>query len=440
MTTLSLLLFFGCHPIHVAVDSDSGTGTPIVVDTQEGETADTTAPVETGPWDTSILDMDSAVTPEETGGVEEIPEAEDPIEALFSLARVHEVEITVSDDEWDTLNAGTWEFVEGDVVFDDIPLPSTGVRIKGRLGSYRDLSGKSGFKLDFNKYLPDQRLWGLKKLNLNNMVQDSAMTHEITGYAAFRAAGAPAPRVGYAWVRVNELDFGLYTVVEVYDDEFLEANYANPDGNLYDGDYHLWPDWSYTLIDFQREVDDYFVLDEGEDVGLADIFAITEAVAATGGKSTYYETLGTVIDWGAFFGMWAGEVWTGHYDSYSYNKNNYRVYFDPTDGLADFFPWDPDWAFYSSTPITSPSGVLAYYCMRDTACKADFMAFLPLAMERIDALGLVATVDEAADLIAPYIREDPRKEYSGRSVESSQEALRNWIETRTETVNRSFGL
>jgi hypothetical protein len=40
--------------------------------------------------------------------------------------------------------------------------------------------------------------------------------------------------------------------------------------------------WSYILVDFVDPNDDHFELDEGTDVALADIEAVTAAVAARG--------------------------------------------------------------------------------------------------------------------------------------------------------------
>ena len=36
------------------------------------------------------------------------------------------------------------------------------------------------------------------------------MLHESLGYEVFRAAGVPAPRTGFAYVRVDGLGYGLY--------------------------------------------------------------------------------------------------------------------------------------------------------------------------------------------------------------------------------------
>ena len=381
---------------------------------------------------------------DETGdtGIEQLPgsSAYELSDHLFQLDMVHQVEISVGDAGWEALSIDPFTYIEGDVIIDGELVSSVGVRIKGRIGSYRDLSKKSAFKVDFNKFVDGQTFCALEKLNLNNMVQDSSQVHERLAYEVYRMAGVPTPRIGYAWVQLNGIDFGLYSLGEPYDDIFLEGRYAEPDGNLYDGDYVWYGGSSYQKLDFTTGLQDMFQLDEGEDVEFVDLHAVTAAVNASFGSSSFDETMGTVVNMDEFIGMWAGDVWTGHYDSYSYNQNNYRVYFDPEDGLADLFPWDPDWAFYSSTPITSPSGLLSRGCKSDASCHADFTATLAQLCLDVEASDLEEQLDDAIALISDYVAADPRKETGSSSIAANQEAARSWIRTRRSTLEATSGL
>src|SRR6185369_7170650 len=87
---------------------------------------------------------------------------------------------------------------------------AVGVRLKGGSFGFRTLTGKASFKVKFNFSVSGQRFQGLKKLTLNNMVQDDSMVHETLAYTAFRAMGVPAPRTGFAYLRVNGADYGVY--------------------------------------------------------------------------------------------------------------------------------------------------------------------------------------------------------------------------------------
>ena len=373
-------------------------------------------------------------------GPEHVPAGEETRDdALFSLARVHEIRIVLSDEALASLGADPYTYVQGDLLIDGDRFDGVGVRIKGRLGSYRDLDHKSAFKIDADAFVPGMHIYGREKLNLNNMVQDATQTHERIAYTVYNLAGVPAPRVGYAWVTVNDSTFGLYSLVEAYDRVFLEERFEEGDGNLYDGDYVWYPDGSYTKLDFQSGLDELMELDEGQDVGHADVKAVTAALDAAGTEG-FTPSVGAVADLDHHVRMWATEVWVGQYDGYTYNQNNYRVYFAPADGLARLLPWDHDWAFSDSTPLTSPYGRLSQGCKADADCHARFLDALADVEDLADAADLPAELDRMTALIDPYVEEDPRKETDAATIESNQAAFRAWLQGRSASLRAMAGL
>ena len=385
---------------------------------------------------TGVTDDDDGDPP-----LEHVPGTDgDPTAALFALDQVHTVDIDLSNEAIASLWASPYEYVEGAIAIDGQGLGSVGVRIKGKLGSFRELDDKSAFKVDFNRYVPGQTFLGLEKLNLNNMVQDYAYAHERTAYDLFNGMGVPAPRVGYGWVRVNGTDYGLYTLVEVYDDVFLQRHFDDPSGNLYDGDYYLWPDWTYTLIDFVNPQYQYFEMDEGVDVGMADIVAVVDAVAAVNGTDQFTPVVGALVDLENFTRFWATDVWIGQHDGYVHYSNNYRVYFDPHDGLADIMPWDPDWAFFASTPVTEPMGILAQGCRADPACHTHFLEAVALAGQTAHDDHLEQQLDHLLPMLQPYIDSDPRREVDLATVTTYQADLYTWLQTRAAILENTVGL
>jgi len=387
---------------------------------------------------------DTAETTDTGMDVEIVPSNDSEDQAasrLFGLTKVHSLDVTISDESLAALADDPYEYVPADIVLDGVPAPDVGLRNKGRVGSYRPFSGKPSLKIEIGHYQKGRELLGIQKLNVNSMVQDYAMAHDYIAYSVYNAAGVQAPRVGFLWVTINGEDYGLYANIEAYDDVWLERRYEDPDGNLYDGDYYYdWTTGSYTMIDFSSSLQSLFELDEGEDVGLSDISAVTAAVESSAGTDAWTQSVGAVVDLDQFTHMWAGEAWVGQYDGYAYNRNNYRVYFDPTDGLARMHPWDHDWAFYSATPITTPSGVLAYYCKLDTDCHETFLAALDDVRQAADATDLEAQLDRIIELTRPYVEADPRKEYDADTVATYREDLRTWIQTRSDTLAATDGM
>ncbi len=380
-------------------------------------------------------------------GIGDAPEREDSTEAaealddalvpndwMFTTTEVIEVSLTMSWDDIRALDADPTTPRPADITIDGETREDVGVNIKGRLGSRRTFGGKPGLKIDMNEFVPGQTLRGITILNLNNMVQDGSKVHELTAYAVYNAVGSPAPRVGYVHVTVNGVDYGLYSNVEAYNEAFLRRHYDDPSGNLYDGDYSM-PTWgSYTMIDFWPGLDHLFQQDAGEDVALADVYAVTAAVTASYGTDQFEETVDPLIDWDQFRHYWAADAWIGQYDGYVYNRNNYRVYFDPADGKARFSPWDPDWAFYSGTPITSPYGLLAAGCKADPACFAAELDALSDVCDIVDTLPLQEQIDAAAALINPYLATDPRVGSDMGTIQYYQAQTRDWVVSRCATM------
>ena len=122
-------------------------------------------------------------------------------------------------------------FREGDDVYKEV-----GVRLKGGPGSFRMLDGnsKAAFTVKFNHFVKGQRFHGLRRIILNNAVQDPTYMCEYIGYGLFRDAGVPAPRIGYATVAVNQERYGLYVQVEAVSKDFLQRWYSKTAGNLYE--------------------------------------------------------------------------------------------------------------------------------------------------------------------------------------------------------------
>ena len=119
--------------------------------------------------------------------------------ALYDPLNPFLVEITLPPTSIGLLNADGRTYVPADVA---ITLPtgevvfagSTGVRLKGSVGSYRNLDGKAGFKVDLGQYDGSQALFGAQKFTFNNCVQDPSYVRQWATYEVLRQSGFPAPR------------------------------------------------------------------------------------------------------------------------------------------------------------------------------------------------------------------------------------------------------
>ncbi len=115
--------------------------------------------------------------------------------------------------------------------------PSAGLKLKGAAGSYRHFDEKPAFTINLDKFRKKQSYDGVDKFHLNNAAQDETFLHEWLGSEMFKVIGYPHPRVGHAWVALNDGEKRLYVVRENYNPKLLERFFANTKGNLYDGGF-----------------------------------------------------------------------------------------------------------------------------------------------------------------------------------------------------------
>ncbi len=380
------------------------------------------------------------------------PEEEDPAvsaawqAAFFTEDQIHEIEITLSDDAYHDIRRDGHTYVPADVTVDGETTANVGMRLRGKIGSYREISGKPKFKLDLSQYVKGQRFHGLHSMALNNEVVDCSYLREPLAYRVFRDAGIVASRTSFAHVTVNGDDYGLYVIIEVPDKSLLKDRLPeDADGNLYDGKYiYNWSNGTYTLLDFESNVDNLYGLEEGTDVGNADIAAISAAMDAAPYGPGYTEAMDPLLDWNQWHTSWAVEQWVGHLDGYQMNKNNYRVYFRPSDGKMIYLPTDFDYGFLGDggwgVGWTGPIGTLSSRCFLDQSCLAAHKASVDTLLDGIDATALDQMLTDMGTLTHDLAASDPRRECSTRDVWATQDYLHSWVQGREATVRATWGL
>lgn len=427
MPALSLLL--AACTTTMLIDLDTGGGD----DADPGDSADDELPGDTDP--------DTAEDPDRD------PEAERAWQDSFFVDTViHQIDIELDSDNLRALRRDPHSYALGNVVVDGERVDGIGVRLRGKIGSFRELSGKPKFKLDLTEFRADQRLHGLKTLLLNNAVVDCSYLREPIGYQVFRDAGLPASRTSFAHVELNGETYGLYVIIEAPDSELLERTHVDDDeGNLYDGKYiYDWNTGGYTLLDFASGVDGLYALEEGEDVGNADIAAVSAALSAAPYGAGYAAALDPYLDWDQWHRAWAVEQWIGHLDGYQMNKNNYRVYFRPSDGRMEYLPTDFDYGFLTDGGWgvwwTAPIGNLANRCMVDVDCRDAQVAAVGEVLATVDPAALVSKLDAMRALIHDEATDDPRRECGTGDIAATQDYLESWIMGREATMRATWGI
>ncbi len=362
---------------------------------------------------------------------------------IYDPGTVSVVDIGLAPEAIDALEEEPDEYVEGTfaLAFTDgtpggeeetIELAGpVGVRLKGGTGSFRPLSGKAAFKLKFNEYAK-QRFLGLKKLTLNNMVQDPSMIHETLAYTMFRAAGVPASRTGYAYVRVNGEDFGTYLNVEALDDVGLERWFGELDDDsqhLYEGEYgtDVTPGGAAA-----------FSVDEGDEAVRTDLEALIAAVADGGGA--FSERIEGLANLGEMTRMWAGEKYAGHWDGYAgadssqfpggVMPNNFYLFSDAA-GEFQMLPWGTDQTWSSRLDFGAGAGLLFDECLADPACRSMYRESLVEVGETVEALELDPLAEATAAMLGPWqALGASREEHGFEEIEEGVAETRDFIAER----------
>ncbi len=312
---------------------------------------------------------------------------------------------------------------------------TVGIRLKGE-ASFRDLGGKAAFKVKFNEFVKGQKFLGLKSLTLNNMVQDPSMVHEALAYAAFRAAGVPAPRTGYADVRVNGEEFGMHLNLETLDDVALErlfGGFEAPPQHLYEGEFG---------VDVLPGEAGEFDVDEGEEGDRSDLEALIEAVAEPSPPG-FSERMAGRADLAEMAQMWALERYLGHWDGYSgrAQPHNYFLYSDPL-GEFQMLPWGTDQSWTLPQLGFGPPGpVLFEACLADLACVSIYRDALRGARQMVAELDPGAEAQQLAALLEPWqdLEQAPRKPFAPDVIAAEVAAVGRFVAKRPSALAKFLG-
>ncbi len=317
---------------------------------------------------------------------------------LFAPDTLHRFDLTVAEDDLELLRKDPRTDVPATLRHLDQQW-EVGLRLKGSY-SMRSLSEKAAFKIDMGHFVDDQTFHGLRRLTLNNLVQDPTMIREHTVYRAYADQGVPAPRHGYVEVWVNDAPFGLYGLLDTLDAPF--ARWAFPedgDGWLYEGGDGA------DLLD--GRADRFRVQATGAGEPHVDLEAL---VVALDEATDVMDILEARFD-PSVFHMWATDIAAGHRDGYVRRRNNYLLYHGTTTDRWWMIPWGNDQTFREeSDPHEGYFGRLLADCERSARCMARLDEALREVADAWEARDLVGFADATGRFVAEACERDPRRE------------------------------
>lgn len=282
---------------------------------------------------------------------------------LFEKGEIPRVRLELSDEAMERLRRSPRKYVVGAVVEGDRRYTNVAIRLKGGPGSFRQLDDRPAFTVNFDKLAPGQTFHGLKKLHLNNSVQDSSLLSEKLCREMFEAAGVPAPRAAHAVVNLNDRRMGLYVLIEGVNKQFLKRYFPDATGNVYDG--HS-----------QQDVNQRMRTNSGDAPKDQSRLADLAAAARTSNLAARRSALEKTLDVERFISFMAMEVIVGHWDGYSIGRNNFRIFHDVSTDRMVFLPQGLDQTFQRKNIGAMPgmSGLVAKAVLEVPEFKQRFQA------------------------------------------------------------------
>lgn len=264
-----------------------------------------------------------------------LKEGTDKAAVLFDPLNFSKVELSKvaggEDLTYDYLNSDTYRHANIKITLPGkaaVTINNIGLRLKGQ-ASRGD--AKFPLKIKFDAFVKGQKFLGLKRMTLNNMVQDPSFIHETTAYKLYRAVGVPAPRTGYSRVFVGGTYFGLYLNIESIDKVFGKRWFPSTK-HVYSGPYNcdIVPDNTC----YEAGVGDTTRTD------LNNAGAIDQLTGAE-----WWAALGRLSNRSAVIKLMATDVFMSNWDGYTDAvKNNHFVHFDKS-GKFSIIPWGLDQTF-----------------------------------------------------------------------------------------------
>lgn len=334
-------------------------------------------------------------------------EGTDAAAVVFDPLKVNNFELEMSDENFNRLaypnvswdNEGPWlETVMRFTMDNKVYGPYTvGVHLKGAWGSWRDVYGKAAFKIKMNAFVKKQKLFGITKFTLNNMVQDPSYIHEALTYRLFRAVGVPTPRVGYANVTLNGRNYGLHLNVETVDTTMLNR-WGLTNTHLYKGGVPNFPE-------LYSGYEPYFQVEDGSETNRQDLTKFLDTMTYFSGEQ-WWDEITQIANMKEITLDIAAEAFVGHWDGYPYNRNNYYITFDE-DGYAHMLPWGVDQTWNGGMDYFGSGSLLFQRCLASGSCNEMYLQSMAEVSRVANSLKLDAMAIHVSAAIRKHIVADP---------------------------------
>lgn len=224
------------------------------------------------------------------------------------------------------------------------------IRLKGNTSRS---SAKKSFRIDFDKIVKDQTYQGLETIYIHGNHNDASMMREYLSAYVMRELNVPCNRVNHVKLYINGNYYGLRSLVEYIDKDFLKTRFGSNKGNNYKC---TWPADLAWLGSSQQKYKDVinpspereraYDLKTNEDLDDYSRFVtLIDIINNRKDDGSFPQDIEAIFNVNGYLKALAAEVLIGHWDNYFYNKNNYFIYDHPTTKKFVYMPYDMDNTF-----------------------------------------------------------------------------------------------
>jgi len=359
---------------------------------------------------------------------------------IFDALVLHEASLELDRSAWKALRDHylSNQYYAADLTVDGVVVRQVGIRSRGE-GSRNE--EKPGLKVEFDKYVPGQELYGYKSLVVDNLLQDASMLRERLAFLVFEAMGIAAPRNAHARLTVNGEYWGLYALVEPVSKPFLEARLGEKSGSLFDYEWRFPYDLSwlgpepsaYVPLPFQPETNE-----SKPDIATG-LVSFVQAINETPDAS-FVSAMGERIDVDRFLTYVAVENALAEADGIvgDFGINNFYLYEYGAKNRFVFVPWDKDNTFRAGAwPLyrNLDTNVLTRKLVADPAKRQLYADAVSRTVDSfLNPRWLTPQLEIAYQQIRSAALADVYKPWTNDQFEASVGGLRGVIDAREHDV------
>ena len=305
---------------------------------------------------------------------------------VFPQNAVNTLEITMTAAQWTSIRnnmkalygadfgsninlppAGTTSTTEPDYVdvtlkFNGKTWKNVGYRLKGNSTlrtAWTQGNYKLPFRLNFDKFedkypgTTNQHFFGFEELSFSPGAKDQSLIHEKMAADVFRQAGIPAAVTAFYKVYVDigsGLKYcGVYTAVEVPDDNMIKAQFGEESGNMYKPESNFL---TFNQTVFEKKNNET----AADYTDVKTFITALNSATRTSDPAKWRTDLEAIFNMEHFLKYLAINNTIVNWDSYGVMAHNYYLYNHTTKKLT-WIPWDHNEAFAGSPGITGSAVV-----------------------------------------------------------------------------------